>query len=147
MWVLGQHDTEAQHGTTARHGPIKANSVVLGLRRRPMCRPGTTRHLTVPCLGPSILARPMTGSGRASPARPIGHVYALDMHVDVWCTRGRCKILESHLTANWGFRAINTLLAGHRITRAMLSFPNTSTTHPSHSKRSERHICIEIVFL
>jgi hypothetical protein len=75
MWVLGQHDTEAQHGTTARHGPIKANSAVLGLRRRPMCRPGTTRHLTVPCLGPSILARPMTGSGRAGPARPIGHVY------------------------------------------------------------------------
>jgi hypothetical protein len=63
MWVSGQHDTEAQHGPTAQHDPIKANSVVLGLRRRPMCRPGTTRHLTVPCLGLSILARPMASVG------------------------------------------------------------------------------------
>jgi hypothetical protein len=75
MWVSGQHDTEAKHDPMVRHGPIKANSVVLGLRRRPMCRPGTAQQLTVPSLGPAILARPMTGLGRAGSAWPIGHVY------------------------------------------------------------------------
>jgi hypothetical protein len=65
MWVSGQHDTKAQHG------PTKANSVVLGLRRRPMCQPSTAQQLTVSCLGPAILAQPMTGSGHAGRYGPL----------------------------------------------------------------------------
>lgn len=62
--------------------------------------------------------------------------------IEVYFFRGRRRFfLESHLLANWGLWSYKYPLNQPRlITRTVFSFPNTTTRHLSHSKRSKHHI-------
>jgi hypothetical protein len=71
--------------------------------------------------------------------------------VEVRCIRGRCKFLESHLTTNWDFLAINTPLAIQDKTQELWFHSQILVQHLQAIQRypstTFEQKCIEIVFL